>query len=44
MLDPLPYGYAYDVLGNYQQALIMSMIFPMLGVVAAILATRPTKA
>jgi MFS family permease len=43
-LGPLPYGYAYDVLGNYQQALITSMIFPMLGVVAAILATRPKKA
>jgi MFS family permease len=43
-LGPLPYGYAYDVLGNYQQALIMSMIFPMLGFVAAILATRPAKA
>lgn len=43
-LGPLPYGFAYDAFGSYQQALITSLIFPMLGVVAALLATRPTRA
>jgi len=43
-LGPLPYGYAYDILGSYHQALTASTIFPILGVVAALLATRPERA
>jgi MFS family permease len=42
-LGPLPYGFAYDVFGSYNQAIIVSMVFPLLGMVAALMATRPTK-
>jgi MFS family permease len=42
-LGPLPYGFAYDLLGSYNQAIIVSMVFPLLGMVAALMATRPTK-
>jgi MFS family permease len=42
-LGPLPYGFAYDVFGSYNQAIIISMVFPLLGVVAALMATRPAK-
>jgi hypothetical protein len=41
MLGPLPYGFAYDVLGSYNQATILSIVFPLLGTVAAMMATRP---
>ena len=42
-LGPLPYGFAYDLLGSYNQAVTVSMVFPLLGVVAALMATRPSK-
>jgi cyanate permease len=42
-LGPLPYGVAYDIFGSYNQAIIVSMVFPLLGMVAALMATRPTK-
>jgi MFS family permease len=42
-LGPLPYGYAYDVFGGYTEALTVSMIFPILGMIAAFLAKPPTK-
>jgi MFS family permease len=40
-LGPLPYGYAYDVFGGYTEALTLSMIFPLLGMIAAIMAKKP---
>ena len=43
-LGPLPYGFAYDVFGNYTLAITASMVFPLLGLGAALLAKRPTKA
>ncbi len=42
-LGPLPYGFAYDVFGNYSQIIIASMLFPLLGLFAALLAKRPMK-
>jgi sugar phosphate permease len=42
-LGPLPYGFAYDVFGNYTLAITVSMVFPLLGLGAALLAKRPTK-
>jgi MFS family permease len=42
-LGPLPYGYAYDIFGGYTEALTASMIFPILGMIAAFLAKPPTK-
>jgi sugar phosphate permease len=42
-LGPLPYGYAYDIFGGYTEALTISMIFPVLGIVAALMAKKPVK-
>ena len=42
-LGPLPYGYAYDIFGGYTEALTVSMIFPILGMIAAFLAKPPMK-
>jgi MFS family permease len=42
-LGPLPYGYAYDIFGGYTEALTVSMVFPILGMIAAFLAKPPTK-
>jgi MFS family permease len=42
-LGPLPYGYAYDIFGGYTEALTASMIFPILGMIAAYLAKPPMK-
>ena len=40
---PLPFGFAYDLFGGYREILVISMIFPVLGMVAAMLATPPRK-
>lgn len=42
-LGPLPFGFGYDLFGGYRQILIMSIVFPVLGVVAALLAVPPRK-
>jgi sugar phosphate permease len=42
-LGPLPYGFAYDIFGGYTEALTFSMIFPIIGMIAAFLAKQPTK-
>jgi cyanate permease len=42
-LGPLPYGFAYDIFGSYSQALTVSMIFPLIGIAAALLAKPPVK-
>ena len=42
-LGPLPFGYAYDIFGGYTEALTISMIFPILGMIAAFLAKPPRK-
>jgi MFS family permease len=42
-LGPFAFGLAYDVFGNYRQILLISLIFPILGVVSALLSTPPVK-
>jgi MFS family permease len=38
---PLPFGVAYDFFGGYEEILMIMMIFPGLGAVAALLAKKP---
>jgi cyanate permease len=40
---PLPFGYAYDTFGGYTEILLISLIFPVLGVVCSVLARKPEK-
>jgi sugar phosphate permease len=42
-LGPLPYGYAYDLFGGYMEVLMVSMIFPIMGVIAAYMAKPPIR-
>ncbi|MGD2201080.1 MAG: MFS transporter, partial [Candidatus Bathyarchaeota archaeon] len=42
-LGPLPYGFAYDLYGGYHEAFVLSLIFPLIGVAAALLAKRPER-
>jgi MFS family permease len=42
-LGPLPYGYIYDLKGNYTEAIVFSIVFPIMGIVAALMATPPKK-
>lgn len=40
---PLPFGVAYDHFGGYTQIIVASMVFPALGMVAALLSPPPVK-
>lgn len=42
-LGPLPFGLFYDFFGGYEEILWGIMIFPFLGILAALLATPPKK-
>lgn len=42
-LGPLPFGYAYDLFGGYSEVLLVSMIFPLVGVFIGLLADKPVK-
>lgn len=42
-LGPLPFGIAFDYFGSYTEILWAVMIFPVLGMVAALLAESPMK-
>jgi MFS family permease len=42
-LGPFAFGIAYDQFGSYQQILLISMIFPILGIISSLLATPPEK-
>ncbi|WP_208591182.1 MFS transporter [Gracilibacillus suaedae] len=41
---PLPFGIGYDIFQSYTPVLLISLVFPFIGVIAAILATQPEKA
>ncbi|MGA9286900.1 MAG: MFS transporter [Anaerobacillus sp.] len=41
---PLPFGIAYDVFGGYTEILIIILIFPILGTIAAFMSPPPKKA
>lgn len=40
---PLPFGIAFDLFGGYTEILIIILIFPMLGMIAAFLSPPPRK-
>ncbi|MTI96400.1 MAG: MFS transporter [Firmicutes bacterium] len=40
---PLPFGFAFDFFGGYQEIIIASMLFPLLGILAALLSPPPQK-
>ncbi len=42
-LGPLPFGLAYDYFAGYEEILLMSIILPVLGMAAALLAKKPEK-
>ena len=42
-LGPLPFGLAYDYFGGYDEILLMSIILPILGITASLLAKKPVK-
>jgi MFS family permease len=40
---PLPFGMAYDLLGSYNEIILLMMIFPLLGFMAAMASPKPVK-
>ncbi|GAM15383.1 MFS transporter [Mesobacillus selenatarsenatis] len=42
-LGPLPFGLAYDYFGGYEEILLMSIVLPVLGMIASLLAKKPVK-
>jgi MFS family permease len=40
---PLPFGFAYDTFGGYTEILLLSLIFPVLGIVCSLFASKPEK-
>ncbi|MCF6136390.1 MFS transporter [Pseudalkalibacillus berkeleyi] len=41
---PLPYGFAFDLFGGYTEILLLTMIFPILGFIFALISPKPLKA
>ncbi|MDG5789760.1 MFS transporter [Evansella sp. AB-P1] len=42
-LGPLPFGFGFDLFQSYTPVLLMSLIFPVIGLACALLATKPNK-
>ena len=42
-LGPMPLGVGFDMFGSYHEVLLISMIFPLLAIIAAMLAKPPQK-
>ncbi|ESU31554.1 hypothetical protein G3A_16110 [Bacillus sp. 17376] len=42
-LGPLPFGLAYDYFRGYEEILLISIILPLLGIAASLLAKKPLK-
>lgn len=42
-LGPLPFGAAFDYFGGYDQIIYIMMLFPLLGIGAALMAVKPNK-
>lgn len=40
---PLPFGFAYDIFQGYTQILLLSLIFPLLGILFSLLAKKPER-
>jgi MFS family permease len=39
---PLPFGVSYDFFGGYQEVILIMIVFPVLGAIAALMAKKPT--
>ncbi|GAB3055275.1 MFS transporter [Virgibacillus ainsalahensis] len=42
-LGPLPFGIGYDLFHSYNQVLLLSLVFPVIGIISALLAKKPQK-
>ena len=42
-LGPLPFGYAFDVFGGYNEILLVSLLFPLVGIAIGYWAKKPVK-
>lgn len=42
-LGPLPFGFAFDLFGGYQEIILITLIFPVIGILCSILAKKPNK-
>ena len=42
-MGPLPFGVAFDLLGGYREILLLSLVFPAIGMLAAFFAKKPLK-
>lgn len=42
-LGPLPFGFAYDLFGGYDEIIYLTMILPALAIVSSLLAKKPAK-
>lgn len=40
---PLPFGIAFDYFGSYNEIILVSLLFPVLGVTACLLSPKPVK-
>lgn len=40
---PLPFGFAYDIFQGYTQILLLSLVFPLLGILFSLLAKKPER-
>ncbi|MFD2043330.1 MFS transporter [Ornithinibacillus salinisoli] len=43
-LGPLPFGVGYDIFQSYTPVLLVTLLFPVIGVICSLLATKPNKA
>lgn len=42
-VGPLPFGLAFDLFGGYHEVLVMALVFPAVGILAAFFARKPSK-
>lgn len=42
-LGPLPFGFAYDLFGGHEEILLLTIIFPLIGIICSLLAKNPAK-
>ncbi|WP_163539306.1 MFS transporter [Gracilibacillus sp. YIM 98692] len=42
-LGPLPFGLGFDLFQGYTEIILLTLIFPIIGIISALLAKKPTK-
>lgn len=42
-IGPVPFGFAFDTFGAYTEALLLMMVFPAVGIVAALISPKPVR-